>query len=91
MMKWGNDKIDEMGMESFIEATDLGRGLYEKNGYMTVMKLSFYIPRGKGDDWNRYTHDLMMQDWYAMWRPTNGVVKEGERNRPWQLVPPLEP
>jgi GNAT superfamily N-acetyltransferase len=91
MMAWGNEHLDEMGIEGFLEASDLGRALYEKWGYQVVMKLDYFIPPNKGDEWNKWAHELMMPPWYAMWRPPGGVVKPGERNRPWQLVPPLQP
>ena len=91
MMAWGNEQTDKMGIEGFIEASELGRGLYEKWGYRVVMKLDFYLPPNKGDEWKKFAHELMMPPWYAMWRPVGGVVKEGQRNRPWQLVPQLHP
>ncbi|TGO67680.1 hypothetical protein BOTNAR_0037g00170 [Botryotinia narcissicola] len=84
MMEWANTKIDEMGIEGFIEANELGRHLYEKWGYRVVMKLDLFVPSNKSDLWNKLAHDLKMPPWYAMWRPLNGIMKEGERNRPWQ-------
>ena len=91
MMQWGNEQIDKKKIEGFIEASELGRALYEKWGYIVVMKLDFFLPPNKGDMWQKWAHELMMPPWYAMWRPVNGVIKEGERNRPWQLVSPLQP
>ncbi|KAF7932853.1 uncharacterized protein EAE98_004152 [Botrytis deweyae] len=84
MMEWANTRIDEMGIEGFIEANELGRHLYEKWGYRVVMKLDLFIPSNKSDLWNKLAHDLKMPPWYAMWRPLNGIVQEGERTRPWQ-------
>lgn len=91
MMEWAQGRMDEMGIEGFIEASPLGRELYEKWGYQVVMKLDFFIPPNKGDIWNKLAHDLTMPAWYAMWRPASGVVKNGTRNRPWQLCPQLRP
>ena len=91
LMDWGIAKVDELGIESFIEASPLGRSLYEKWGYQTVMKLGFFIPSGKREDWNKYAHEMMIQDWFAMWRPKGGTVGEGEKSRPWQLLSPMEP
>ena len=91
MMKWGNEQADERKMEGFIEANELGRTVYEKSGYQVVMKFGFFLPSGKGDEWQKWAHELIMPPCYAMWRPVGGVVKKGERNRPWQLVPPLQP
>ena len=91
MMAWGNKKIDEKGLESFVESSELGRGLYEANGYMTVMKLSCYLPSNKSDEWSKFAYQLKFQDFYCMWRPRGGQAKAGERVRPWQLNPPIEP
>ncbi|KAF4635681.1 hypothetical protein G7Y89_g2403 [Cudoniella acicularis] len=91
MMQWSNRKLDEGGIEGFVEASELGRELYEKWGYRVVMKIALFLPPNKGDIWNKLAHEMMLPPWYAMWRPVNGVVKAGERNRPWQLVPPLHP
>ena len=91
MMAWCIAKIDEMDVESYLEASELGRSLYEANGYTTVMKLAFYVPSDKREAWSKFAHDFMFQDIYCLWRPKGGVVREGERERPWQLVEPIEP
>ncbi|TGO63867.1 hypothetical protein BCON_0010g00320 [Botryotinia convoluta] len=60
MMEWANTRIDEMGIEGFIEANELGRRLYEKWGYRVVMKLNLFIPSQKLDLWNKLAHELKM-------------------------------
>lgn len=87
MMEWGNRKTDEKGIEGFLEASELGRPLYEKWGYIVVMKIDFYLPSNKPDAWQKFAHEFMMNSWYAMWRPAGGIIKQGERNRPWQPMP----
>jgi hypothetical protein len=37
-MEWGTKKADEMGVEAFIEASELGGHLYEKFGFVVVSK-----------------------------------------------------
>lgn len=36
MMKWGLDKADAMGLDSFVEATEAGYELYKATGFITV-------------------------------------------------------
>ena len=83
MISWGNTKIGEMDIESFIEASEPGRGLYEVNGYTTLMKLLFCVPSRRGEDWNKDAHQFTMQDFYCTWRPKGGVAKGEERMWPW--------
>ena len=35
-MEWGLAKLDSLGLESFIEATGPGKGLYAKYGYQSL-------------------------------------------------------
>lgn len=35
-MRWGVEKADSLGVESFIEATEMGRILYAKYGFVLV-------------------------------------------------------
>ena len=91
MIAWGITSIDERGIESFIEAGSMGRKLYGTFGYWTVMKFSPFIPDDKDEIWNKYAHEFSMQEFYYMWRPKGGVIKDGERSRPWQLVEPIKP
>lgn len=36
LMEWGVKKADEMGVESFIEASEMGTHLYRKFGFVIV-------------------------------------------------------
>lgn len=36
MMGWGVRKADEMGLDSFVEASEIGSHLYKKFGFVTV-------------------------------------------------------
>lgn len=86
LLQYNSRELDERGIEGFVEAAELGRPAYLKAGYISVMKIASYIPDDKLDnlDWKRYYHDMGVIPSYAMWRPKNGVLKPGERNRPWQ-------
>jgi N-acetylglutamate synthase-like GNAT family acetyltransferase len=36
LMEWGVNKADEIGVESFVEASELGMHLYKQFGFLTV-------------------------------------------------------
>jgi hypothetical protein len=40
MLKWGTDKADELGLEAFIESTDIARTAYEKHGFYVIGELN---------------------------------------------------
>lgn len=48
LMKAGIERIDELGMESFIEASSSGMLVYEKNGYIKVQHLDINPNRPEG-------------------------------------------
>lgn len=52
MMEWGTKKADEMGLESFVEATHLGSLLNQKFGFITVTKelVDTHVPDAS-DEW----------------------------------------
>jgi len=39
LVKWGTDKADELGLESYLEGSSQGRPLYERNGYQPVREV----------------------------------------------------
>ncbi|KAK6208253.1 hypothetical protein LQW54_007035 [Pestalotiopsis sp. IQ-011] len=40
MLKWGTDKADELGLEAFIESTDIARPAYKKHGFRVIGELN---------------------------------------------------
>lgn len=84
-MAWGLKQVDDMGLESYIEATEEGRRLYERNGYQVVARVEVDM-EGKGDgeeNWKTLERRLLPCGFYAMWRPVGGVWMEGEPHRTW--------
>ena len=82
-------ELDKRGIEGFVEASEVGRPVYEKAGYQVVMKVASYIPAGKSDDWKRWYHEFGMRPWFAMWRPVRGAIEPNQRTKPWQQGPSL--
>lgn len=36
MLEWGTRKADELGLESFVESTEMARRTYEKQGFYVI-------------------------------------------------------
>lgn len=89
MMEYNARELDARGLEGFVEATELGRPVYEKGGYQVVMKFSSYLPTGKPKEWTRWYHEMGVSPWYAMWRPKYGKIEPGDRTKPWQQGPSI--
>ena len=84
LMDWGLAKTDSLGLESFIEATDSGEGLYAKCGYRSVKNVSVNVDRpDPSAEWKRLSEQLMPIGYTAMWRPEEGIWRDGEPERTW--------
>lgn len=67
------------------QATDLGRSLYEKFGFRTLMKIAFSPERkNPSQEWKRMTSEMGKFHLYLTWRPYNGF-KDGKPQAPWQV------
>ena len=88
MMDWGIKKADEMGLESYIDATDQGRFLYERYGFIAAPQraLDPYAdgtePSQRWRDETAKEQSLLPMTWNPMWRPVLGKLKEGVK-KPW--------
>lgn len=40
LLKWGADKADELGLEAFVESTEVARTTYEKFGFYVIDDLN---------------------------------------------------
>ena len=84
LMEWGLAKIDGLGLESFIEATDSGKGLYARCGYRSVKKVSVNVDRADATaGWKELSVQLMPIGYTAMWRPREGIWRDGEPQSTW--------
>ncbi len=83
-MEWGLAKIDGLGLESFIEATDSGKRLYASCGYRTVKRVSVNMDRADPSaEWKKLSEQLLPIGYTAMWRPREGIWKDGEPESTW--------
>lgn len=81
LIKWGFDKADEMGVETFVEATAEGKPTYAANGFR-YEKL-FWLDATKNDPSPRWTElEKEMQTpipLFLMVRPKGGGFGKHER------------
>lgn len=85
MLKWGLDKADELGCESFVEASEIGQPFYESFGY--ICSGETFIPRKPGEESNAEWKALeeKWQLWFRwMWRPAKGSNWTEGMPFPWQ-------
>ena len=84
LMEWGLAKMDGLGLEGFIEATDSGKGLYAKCGYRFVEEVSVNVDQADPSaEWKKLSGQLMPIGYTAMWRPKEGIWKDGEPHSTW--------
>ncbi|KAI0172719.1 hypothetical protein GGR52DRAFT_580422 [Hypoxylon sp. FL1284] len=83
-MDWGIKKAEDMGVEMFLDATPMGRPLYEKNGFVVVEDNVVAPQTDSPDDaWRETEAKVGPSTHYVMWRPVGGY-KKGESKRPWE-------
>ena len=84
-MDWGLNRIDNLMLEGFIEATDSGKHLYAKYGFRTIKEVSVCMERpDAGEEWNQLKERLLPVGYTAMWRPIGGIWNEGEPQKTWE-------
>ncbi|KAF3067452.1 putative gnat family protein [Daldinia childiae] len=82
-------RIDELGVESYLEGSSLSTSLYLKHGFIIIgyPTMVFHHKDKPSADWTKLVHDIQAHPVSVMWRPKGGVYKEGETVLPWQGKP----
>jgi len=52
LMQWGVDMADELGLEGYLEATMMGKPLYEKFGFQVVDKVRYDMKKYGKEGWD---------------------------------------
>jgi hypothetical protein len=72
LMDWGVKLADQLGLESFIQASEMGKLLYLRHGYL-VLEESNYKPeleeKDKSDEWKMLEKKVGPMFNCVMWRP----------------------
>lgn len=91
-MEWGTQKADSMGLECWLDATDNGRPLYEKHGFIHLMDhfLDADIDKEKlteaeREELKKIREETLPIHITSMWRPVGGWYVEGMTVKPWEV------
>lgn len=96
-MDAGISRADTLQVECWMEASSMGKSLYEKSGFRSLLKIAFDTEKKNASDvWRKCEHEMTPEPIFAMWRPKQGIWEtrnEGdEENRaikevkmPWDL------
>jgi len=83
LMDWGVQKANEMDLEAYIDATDVGKHLYETYGFIAGQKVDFDPSKpNPSARWKELEKILLPFTFYPMWRPAGGRREEIE-SKPW--------
>ncbi|EED16410.1 GNAT family acetyltransferase, putative [Talaromyces stipitatus ATCC 10500] len=88
-LKWGLSRADELGLESWLDASTEGRPVYTKLGFVPYRMNnvnpampSSYTEEEKAE-WEKLEKEILPMDSMTMWRPLGGKFVEGETVKPW--------
>lgn len=89
LMRWGIDQIDRQDLESFIEATEAGRKLYERFGYREVKRVEVdmghvTVVDEEAKEWQQLERELLPVGYAALWRPSGGLQDDQEFENTWR-------
>lgn len=59
LISWGTARADEMGLDAYLEASEMGQPLYERHGFKTVKLLQFDLLRFGGE--GNFRHMCMLR------------------------------
>ena len=89
IMDWGVKRAVDLDIETWLDASPFGKGLYEQFGFTTVEQLNITPQQDPPNEaWAKVKSDLgeMMSE--AMWRPSESQCKKsikGKDMKPWDL------
>ena len=88
LMHVGITRADGLDLECWMEASSMGKPLYDKFGFLSLLKVAFDNEDSEArDEWRKCAHEMTPAPIFAMWRPkkSNGANSQGGFNLPWAL------
>jgi predicted N-acetyltransferase YhbS len=88
LMDIGVVHADELDLECWMEASGMGKPLYEKFGFQSLLKIDFDTEKSNcSDEWRKCAHEMTPPPIFAMWRPKKSSVKGSQSTSrlPWAL------
>lgn len=74
LLRWGLERADELGLETFLESTEIGRPLYARNGFSVLNEIRWKpTPPEATDELVTLQRDLTFHG-YLMCRPAGDKV-----------------
>ncbi|KAI0410705.1 hypothetical protein F5X98DRAFT_381504 [Xylaria grammica] len=82
LVKWGNEKADELGLESCVESVPFAVPIYERLGYGNVDSLNPDVAiQNPSPKWREYEADDLRL--FLLWRPAGHDFRASEDKAPW--------
>lgn len=93
LMAAGTTRADSLNLECWMEASSMGKPLYENVGFRSLFKIAFDTDRKDASNvWRKCEREMTPPPFFAMWRPKGGMwdiyAADGERRgvkMPWEL------
>jgi len=87
LMDWGVNKADELGYETYIDATVEGKPLYDVYGFISADKHDFDVSEANPSQrWKEQIAEpqkLLPFSFWPMWRPAKEEKSAGKTTPPW--------
>ena len=84
LMEWGVQKAEEKNLESYIDATEIGRELYSKWGFVEGRQREFTLASFSETPKRNELNELLLPFvWWPMYRPVGGKYEENKGLFPW--------
>jgi predicted N-acetyltransferase YhbS len=88
LMTVGILRADKLDLECWMEASGMGRPLYEKFGFQPLLKIAFDNDEASAsDEWRKCAHEMTPPAIFVMWRPkkSSEIGSQGKVKFPWAL------
>ncbi|KAI4947816.1 hypothetical protein J4E86_008332 [Alternaria arbusti] len=88
LMHVGITRADGLDLECWMEASAMGKPLYDKFGFQSLLKIAFDNEKSEAsDEWRKCAHELTPPPIFAMWRPnkSSGAGPQAGFQLPWSL------
>lgn len=89
LMDIGIKQADTLDLECWLEASAMGKPLYEKYAYQSLFKLAWDTDRrDASDEWRKCVSEMTPDSYFVMWRPKQSQWKTQigqDVKMPWEL------
>ncbi|ORX91867.1 hypothetical protein BCR34DRAFT_629555 [Clohesyomyces aquaticus] len=80
LMAHGTRRADSLNLECWLEASLMGRPLYEHFAFKPLFKMAFDTSKQDASDiWHKCEHEMTPGPFFPMWRPKQGGLKSQSR------------